>query len=143
MKKSFLVVLIVIAAYFAWDRLGPDNSSVGVSDTSDQILADAFRNGTNDLQVQGHGKVIGILPDDNDGSRHQRFILKLGSGQTLLIAHNVDLAPRIPSLHEGDDVVFCGVYEWNSKGGIIHWTHHDPHGQHATGWLKHNDRTYK
>jgi len=84
-KRSFLVILIVIAAYFAWDRLGPDNRPVGVSDTSDQIFADAFRNGTIDRQVQGHGKLIGILPDDNDGGRHQRFILKLGSGQTLLV----------------------------------------------------------
>jgi hypothetical protein len=143
MKKVFLVLLIVIAAYFVWDRIGLDDSSVGVAETSDQILADAFRNGTNNLQVRGNGKVIGILPDDNDGSRHQRFILKLDSGQTLLVAHNVDLAPRIQSLQEGDGVAFYGEYEWNSKGGIIHWTHHDPQGRHATGWLKHNGRTYK
>ena len=35
------------------------------------------------------------LPDDNKGTRHQRFILKLSSGQTLLVAHNIDLADKI------------------------------------------------
>ena len=38
---------------------------------------------------------------------------------------------------------FGGEYEWNEKGGIIHWTHHDPAGRHADGWLKHNNRIYQ
>jgi hypothetical protein len=62
---------------------------------------------------------------DNQGSRHQRFILKLNSSQTLLIAYNIDLAPKIKNLKVGDHVNFYGEYEWNSKGGVIHWTHHD------------------
>ena len=84
-----------------------------------------------------------ILSDDNDGSRHQRFILRLDSGQTLLIAHNIDLAPRVSSLSEGDGIAFYGVYEWNPKGGVIHWTHHDPNNHHVTGWLQHNGKTYQ
>ncbi len=53
-------------------------------------------------QVTGGGVVDKILADDNDGGRHQRFILRLGSGQTLLVAHNIDIAPRLPSLAAGD-----------------------------------------
>ena len=87
--------------------------------------------------------VVRILPDDNDGSRHQRFILRTASGQTLLIAHNIDLAPRISDLRKGDRVEFYGVYEWNDRGGVIHWTHHDPQGSHTPGWLRHKGRTYQ
>ena len=89
------------------------------------------------------GIVIRILSDDTQGSQHQRFILKLASGKTLLIAHNIDLAPRINSLREGDSVEFYGEYEWNSKGGVLHWTHHDPRGRHENGWLKHDSSTYQ
>ena len=83
-----------------------------------------------------------ILPDDLKGSRHQRFLLRLSSGQTLIVAHNIDLAFRINSLSGGDKVAFYGEYEWNAKGGVIHWTHHDPSGRHAGGWLRHDGKTY-
>lgn len=143
MKKYFPIVLIVIGAYFAWDHLGLDGKIFEAGARGDQVLADAFRNRTSGLQVEGSGEVIRVLRDDNDGSRHQRFIVELGSGHTLLVAHNIDLAARIPSLQEGDDVAFHGEYEWDAKGGVIHWTHHDPKGRHVSGWLRHNGRTYK
>lgn len=84
-----------------------------------------------------------VLPDDNDGSRHQRFIVRLDSGQTILIAHNIDIAPRIASLNAGDAVDFNGEYEWNPKGGVVHWTHRDPAGRHPAGWLRHNGMTFQ
>ena len=111
--------------------------------SSDRLLEDAFNNEESGLQVRGSGRVIRILPNDDEGSRHQEFIIKLGSGQTLLIAHNIDIAPRINSLRKGDQIDFCGEYEWNDKGGVVHWTHHDPDGRHEDGWLKHDGRTYQ
>ncbi|HBN6933392.1 TPA: DUF3465 domain-containing protein, partial [Vibrio cholerae] len=104
---------------------------------NDAVLQQAYQSQQSDLQVQGLGQVVKVLPDDNDGSRHQKFILKLNSGQTLLVAHNIDLAPRIPNLKVGDSVEFYGEYEWNKKGGVLHWTHKDPQNRHAHGWLKH------
>ena len=76
-------------------------------------------------------------------SRHQRFIVQLASGQTLLVAHNIDLAPRVADLKPGHIVAFYGEYEWNERGGVIHWTHHDPRGQHAAGWVEHNGVRYQ
>lgn len=103
----------------------------------------AYENHQSDVQVKGSGTVIRILKDDNKGSRHQKFILKLSTGQTILIAHNIDLAPRINSIAKGDLVQFYGEYEWNKKGGVVHWTHHDPKGRHVGGWLKHNGKIYQ
>jgi hypothetical protein len=110
---------------------------------SDEALARAFEQRTSNVQVEGQGVVRRVLSDDNDGSRHQRFIVALASGQTLLISHNIDLAPRVFGLREGDVVSFSGEYEWNAKGGVIHWTHCDPSKRHPAGWIKHNGEVYQ
>ena len=103
----------------------------------------AYHDKQSNVQVQGIGKVSRILSDDNNGSKHQKFLLKLPSKLTLLVAHNIDLSKRIDKLKEGDEVEFFGEYEWNNKGGVLHWTHHDPRGKHKDGWLKHNGVVYK
>ncbi|EJL6463789.1 DUF3465 domain-containing protein [Vibrio cholerae] len=130
--KWFFAFWLVLASFF----------SVCLH-ANDSVLQQAYKSQQSDLQVQGFGKVVKVLPDDNDGSKHQKFILKLNSGQTLLVAHNIDLAPRIPNLQVGDSVEFYGEYEWNKKGGVLHWTHKDPQNRHAHGWLKHNGQVYE
>jgi hypothetical protein len=107
------------------------------------VLQQAFSNGTSNIQVEGKGSVVKLLQDDTQGRKHQKFLLKLASGQTVLIAHNIDLSTRIENLNVGDEVAFYGEYEWNNKGGVVHWTHHDPSGQHINGWLKHQGKTYQ
>ncbi|WP_345773698.1 DUF3465 domain-containing protein [Shewanella sp. Isolate8] len=110
---------------------------------NDAQLSQAFEQKQSGLQIQGEGKVIRLLGDDTKGSRHQRFIVRLASGQTLLVAHNIDLAPRIADLKVGDRVGFFGEYEWNNRGGVIHWTHKDPNGHHPAGWLSHDGQKYQ
>jgi len=110
---------------------------------SDEALARAFAQRTSNIQVEGQGVVRRVLSDDNDGSRHQRFIVALATGQTLLISHNIDLAPRVAGLSKGDVVSFSGEYEWNAEGGVIHWTHLDPGKRHVAGWIKHNGKLYQ
>jgi hypothetical protein len=109
----------------------------------DNAIGRAFASRASNVQVEGEGTVASVLPDDLNGSRHQRFIIQLASGQTLLIAHNIDIAPRIEELAVGDRVRFNGEYVWNAKGGVVHWTHHDPQGGHIAGWVIHNGKTYK
>lgn len=87
------------------------------------------------------GRVIRTLADDRDGSQHQRFILAVGEDHTLLVAHNIDLAPRIP-LRKGDSIQAYGRFEWNDRGGVLHWTHHDPGGSQG-GWIEHEGRRYE
>ena len=93
--------------------------------------------------VCGTGQVSKVLKDDTEGSRHQRFILDIGARQTVLVAHNIDLAPRLPDLQVADSVAFCGQYETNARGGVIHWTHRDPGGRHADGWLELRGKRYQ
>jgi len=111
--------------------------------SANDAIGRAFNSRTSNVQVEGEGVVTRILSDDVEGSRHQRFILRLASGQTVLITHNIDLAPRVDGLREGDTVAFNGEYVWNAQGGLVHWTHKDPQGRHMAGWLKHNGRTFQ
>jgi hypothetical protein len=106
-------------------------------------LKKAFDYRKSDVQVKGKGIVIILLNDDNKGSRHQKFILKLSTGQTILISHNIDISQRINSLSKGDVIRFYGEYEWNKKGGVVHWTHKDPNNRHINGWLKHKGILYQ
>jgi hypothetical protein len=142
LRKLALAVVIGGAAYFSLSQPGRLTDGDALSG-ADRTLSSAFDSGRSGFQIEGRGEVVRILSDDLDGDRHQRFILRLQSGQTLLIAHNIDIAPRITGLGSGDTVAFNGEYEWNPEGGVIHWTHHDPGGRHTAGWLKHGGRTYQ
>ncbi len=140
-----LVVIVIAAALVGLLARQADflDSFIRATAPDGQPIAKAFANRQSDLQVAGQGKVRRILPDDTTGRRHQKFILELATGQTLLIAHNIDIAPRIEGLREGDAVAFYGEYEWNPQGGVVHWTHRDPTGRHDDGWLKHENQIYQ
>jgi hypothetical protein len=151
MKKLLLVAVILIAGYEYFNiqhnstlnGVQVPSASVQSTDNSDAVIANAFSSHESDLQVSGQGVVIKLLPDDSSGSRHQKFMIKLASGQTLLVAHNIDLAPRVASIREGDSIQFNGEYEWNEKGGILHWTHRDPNRSHVAGWLEYQGQRYQ
>lgn len=120
------------------------SSEINSSEYSDdQLIHNAYQTRESDLWVQASGKVVKLLTDDLKGSRHQRFIVRLDHGQTLLISHNIDLAPRLDNLSTGDIVRFRGEYEWNEKGGVVHWTHHDPSFRRTGGWIIHQQYQYK
>jgi hypothetical protein len=160
-RKLVIVLAVLVAAYQFGIRGGvfpaishssshdsevaaPANAdSLAPHAESSDALADAYERHLSRVQVEASGVVSRVLADDNDGSRHQRFIARMPSGQTVLIAHNIDLAPRIEGLRAGDTISFSGEYEWNDRGGVVHWTHHDPSGRHSAGWLKHDGRVYQ
>lgn len=121
----------------------PESTAGSIGNGRQSQVDSAFATRTSDVVVTGSGTVIKVLPDDRDGSRHQRFILKLDSGLTVLVAHNIDIAPRIPDLAEGGAVVFRGEYEWNEKGGVVHWTHRTTRGDHEPGWLMYEGKRYE
>jgi hypothetical protein len=121
-KKPLLIAVILLAGYgyFNYHRGATINdphvsAAVQSTDHTDASIYSADTNHENDLQVSGQGVIIKLLPDDISGSRHQRFIIKSAFGQTLLVAHNIDLAPRVASIHEGDSIQSNGEYEWSEK----------------------------
>lgn len=151
-----LIVLLAMGKQWLVHRQSQHSNAPQVTTTQSQpentappaanfehILQQAYQNHQSDLQIQGSGRVIKTLPDDTKGTRHQRFIVKLTSGQTLLFAHNIDLAPKIRGLKKGDTIAFNGEYEWSEQGGVIHWTHKDPNRRHVDGWLEHNGQRYE
>ena len=109
----------------------------------DQSVAKAFETNASKVQVEDEGVVTRLLADDTSGIPHQRFIVRIAAGQTVLIEHNTDIAPAIKDLKVGDSISFSGEYIWNQQGGLVHWTHHDPEGRHPSGWLKHNGMVYQ
>ncbi len=105
------------------------------------VLA-GFKAGRSDFWATVEGEVVKVLPDDDDGDRHQKFLVELSGGHTLLIAHNLDIAPRVP-VEEGDRVKLRGEYEYKDKGGVMHWTHHDPGGRKPGGWIELGGKRYE
>ena len=145
------IIVVLMAAYVGID-LKQNNLNDNVVQTSiveeatvddQQKIMQAYQQQISNIQVQSKGEVKAILADDNDGSRHQKMILKLENGLTVLVAHNIDLAPRVEGLRKGEIVEFYGEYEYSPKGGVIHWTHHDPQGKHVDGWLKYQGKSYQ
>jgi hypothetical protein len=150
MRRLLLAAAVLFAGYAYF--IDPNSATLDFASTSasnqsadrsDAILENAFARHESNVQVSGQGVVVKLLPDDNSGSKHQKFIVKLTSGQTVLIAHNIDIAPRVVGLGVGDSIQFNGEYEWNARGGVVHWTHRDQRGSHTPGWLKHRGKTYQ
>jgi len=104
-------------------------------------MSEAYKKTDDGSWIEVTGFVRRLLSDDNDGSRHQRFIIDIGNRRTLLIAHNIDLAKRVP-LGLGDRVHVRGMYEWNDLGGLVHWTHHDPHSGEDGGYVRYRTKKY-
>lgn len=151
MKKFIVVLAIGLLIYTFLDKKMGGGAAPPVAtapNTSQEVGSEAsverfFAQKMSNVQVGGRGRVVKILADDVQGRKHQKFILQLASGHTLLIVHNIDIAPRIEALRKGDSVDFSGEYEWNDKGGLVHWTHHDPKGRHTGGWLDHQEKRYQ
>lgn len=147
--RNLVYLLLLTLALCACDqtkqlpKVNGDNAAVtSAVFTNNAAIVDAYVTKKSDIQVSGSGVVTKLLPDDNKGSPHQRFLVKINAEQTLLFAHNLDLSSHIP-LQVGDEISFSGEYVYNTKGGIVHWTHRDPKSQHMAGWVLARGKKYQ
>lgn len=137
-RLALMIAFLVVG--YAASKFSPEQAyQPPVATTVEQ----AFEQKQSNVQLTIKAMVVTILADDLEGSRHQKFIILPKKDLTLLVAHNIDLAPRINTLKIGDIVTIHGEYEWNPKGGIIHWTHRDPNNQHPHGWIEHQGIVYQ
>lgn len=166
MKNTFRLIAFALILYFiAKQKLAQDatqntppahaapasqntspaanGASASSADDGSAELAQDFQQHRDKVRVQGSGTVVKLLREDDEGLKHQKFLLRTRTGQTVLVAHDIDIAPRVDDLKEGDTVEFNGEYVWTEQGGVVHWTHHDPEGRHPGGWLKHDGHTYQ
>lgn len=118
----------------------PASSTVDGSGQQDVIAAQTAQ--SQKVEITVSARVYKLLPDDNQGLPHQRFLLRLNNGTTVLVAHDTRLAPHVP-LSEGDLVCIHGEYIWNNRGGVIHWTHRCLNGHHDGGWIDFKGQRYQ
>ncbi|HVA32808.1 MAG TPA: DUF3465 domain-containing protein [Candidatus Baltobacteraceae bacterium] len=72
---------------------------------------------------------------------HEAFDAVTTAGP-LEVVDNVDIAPRCP-VSVGDRIEVCGEMVHDpGRPPIVHWTHHDPGGRHADGFIRLNGRLY-
>ena len=119
----------------------PRDTPTTQSPSDAELITRLYNQQRSGVMVTLTAEVAKTLPDDNEGSRHQKFLIDITRDHSVLIAHNIDLAPRVP-LREGDTVTIHGQYEYSEKGGTIHWTHHDPRNRREGGWIEHEGRRY-
>jgi hypothetical protein len=144
-KYNALFAAVVVLGLLAWQNFNPQpdaNRTVATAESAAHVVQSAYEARRSGVWMETHGYVSRILPDDNEGSRHQRFILDVGNGHTVMVAHNIDLAERVP-ISQGESVSLRGRFEWNDRGGVIHWTHHDPEGRRQGGWIHKDGKHYK
>ena len=87
-------------------------------------------------------RVRKLLPDDTIGLPHQRFLVGLSNNSTVLIAHDIKYAQRVP-VQAGDQVTIRGEYIWNQLGGVVHWTHHSDTFRHEGGYIEMDGNRYQ
>jgi hypothetical protein len=148
-----VVLLCAVLGYYqqrnSTGAITPQHQSNAVEQTGDAgnrdnaAVEQAIERHSRNVLLTAWGTVKKTLSDDNEGSRHQRFLVELPSGHTLLVAHNIDLAEQVADLQSGEPIELHGEYVWNERGGVMHWTHRDPSGRHAAGWIRYKDRIYQ
>jgi len=86
-------------------------------------------------------EVVKLLPDDNSGLKHQKWVVRLSNGKLMQAVYNTDMCPYVP-LQVGDVVAMGGMFLWTGNSGMIHWLHHDPRGNRPDGYVMVNGKYY-
>jgi hypothetical protein len=99
----------------------------------DQALHQDIVNASNGAEVTFDAT---LLSDPAESGGHERFQVKVASGEVLEVDHNTTLAPSVPA-HAGDQIVIHGQLYIDPGPRIgVHCTHaHTSSGCPNPGWI--------
>ncbi len=100
---------------------------------SDLVRAVNDRRNVNFVQA-GNVVVSRILPDDNVGSPHQKWYVRLSNGKEVIAVYNSDMGRRVP-MKVGTTMALGGEFKMTNIGPLIHWLHYDPRGNRPDGYV--------
>jgi hypothetical protein len=139
-RRARRAVAVVLGALLVGGCAG------GGGDSGNAAVYDAWRAQRSRVEVTADGTVARVLGlREGPSGRHEGFLLHLrgssGRGLTVRVEDNVDITGPIP-VQPGDQVEVRGEYVYDPRGGLIHYTHHDPRGRHPSGYVRVNGRVY-
>jgi hypothetical protein len=133
--------LLVLAPLLFALQLGTVSAQAMISPGQAEVVqAQQNHQEVNFLEVK-NAHVTQVLPDDLIGSKHQKWIVQLEDGSSLLCVYNSDMGDRIP-VQVGQTMSLGGQYIWDRGGGLIHWLHADPQHRRPDGYVLLNGTTY-
>ncbi len=139
-KLTAWVAAALVVAFLGWREYGPGpRTEVLMGDIG---IVELYAQQESGVMVEFEARVERILSDDKVPPRHQRFILTLNNGHSVLIAHNLELSERVP-IKLNDRVKVHGMYQFNAQGGIVHWTHRDQGVGTRHGWIELGGKRYE
>jgi hypothetical protein len=132
MSRASSLALAALAALGACAPVGGDSANGAVYQ--------AWAAHRSRVEVTATGSVARVLGTRlGPSGRHEGFLVHLrgaaGHGLTVRVEANVDITGPIP-LSAGNDVEVRGEYIYDERGGLIHFTHHDPRGTHPGGYVR-------
>lgn len=108
----------------------------GSASSNDSDLVRAVRDRRQIHFVEsGQVTVSQILPDDNQGLRHQRWFVRLSDGSVVFAVYNIDMEVDKVPVAVGQEMSLGGEFKWTSNGGLLHWLHADPRKQRPDGYV--------
>ena len=146
-RDGFLPRALRISSFVALvAAIGCAGGGSGGGDSNGAVY-EAWRTQRSHVEVTADGSVARILGTRRGPSgAHEGFLLHLrgsaGRGLTVRVESNVDLTGPIP-LRAGQAATVRGEYIYDSRGGLIHYTHLDPRGRHAAGYVRVEGRIYQ
>ena len=131
MRQFPVLLLVALVGLACGGREAPD----------DQALHQDIVNDTNGAEVTFDATVTNN-PEEAGG--HERFQVKVPTGEMLEVDHNTTLAPAVP-VHAGDHVVVHGQLYIDPGPRLgVHCTHaHTSSGCPSPGWIMLGDNYYE